>query len=399
MKMIKLKTIVVLTVIVGTISAQNVGINTDGSLPGMMLDIKVPSGDDGIRINNNSGTGDAMINLQDGGTSVWTFGLDASNGNRLVFSNGGALSTTNFVSIETTGDVGIGINNPTAMLTVNADATFNESGGSNDFRIESNTQVNAFFVDGSADFIGIRSNAPTSMLYMTNNGAAVGANSMASFDNGGTTGVTISGQNSSTSNPYNAIEGLTYGQYSGVFGLGVSDDNGSAYDATGVYGHANDYQGLGVYGVRSGTGGPDNGFGGLFIADLGYTGWFGNASDARLKTNVANIETGLGVVLKLNPVSYKFNTSQYPNMGLNTEMEYGFIAQEVDSILPEIVRIKQLDVNATLPKKMNSQNESQKEDFMMVSYIQLIPILTKAIQEQQEIIEELKKRIVLLESK
>lgn len=116
--MIKLKTIAVLTVMAGTISAQNVGINTDGSLPGMMLDIKVPSGDDGIRINNNSGTGDAMINLQDGGTSVWTFGLDASNANRFILSNGGVLSTTNFISVQTTGEVGIGVNNPPRKLSV-----------------------------------------------------------------------------------------------------------------------------------------------------------------------------------------------------------------------------------------------------------------------------------------
>ena len=122
MKTIKNIALGILSTGVVFVSAQNVGINTDGSTPGMMLDIKVPSGNDGIRINNNSGTGDAMINLQDAGTSRWTFGLDASNGNRFVFDNGGSLSTTNVMVLETGGDVGIGLNNPDDKLDVSGNA-------------------------------------------------------------------------------------------------------------------------------------------------------------------------------------------------------------------------------------------------------------------------------------
>ena len=143
MKTIKNIALGILSTGVGFVSAQNVGINTDGSAPGMMLDIKVPSGNDGIRINNNSGTGDAMINLQDAGTSRWTFGLDASNGNRFVFDNGGSLTTSNVMVLETGGDVGIGVNNPGVQLEVS-------SGGATD----------AFYAYGTntGGYVGYESN-------------------------------------------------------------------------------------------------------------------------------------------------------------------------------------------------------------------------------------------------
>jgi len=139
------------------LNAQNVGINTDGSLPTMMLHIKTANvnSPNGIIIDNTGGANaDAIIQLQNAGTSTWTFGFDDDNSDRFIFDNGSALTTTNILSLETTGDVGIGINDPTAMLTVNGDAIFNESGGSNDFRIESNTEVNAMFVNGANDQVG-----------------------------------------------------------------------------------------------------------------------------------------------------------------------------------------------------------------------------------------------------
>lgn len=71
--------------------SQNVGINTDGSAPGKMLDIKPTTGNDGIRINNTAG--DATINLRGNGTDRWTFGFDDSDGDNFVISSGAALGT------------------------------------------------------------------------------------------------------------------------------------------------------------------------------------------------------------------------------------------------------------------------------------------------------------------
>jgi len=249
---------------------------------------------------------------------------------------------------------------------------------------------NRFLVQTSG-WVGINTTGPSNMLQMINIGA-VGANAMASFDNNGSDGVSLSASNNGTSNGYNAIEGVTYGQYSGVFGLGISQDNGGAYDGTGVYGQANDEQGYGVYGVRVLAGGNDSGFGGLFINDLGYTGWFGSVSDRKLKKDVSPISNAIETVMLLKPVQYYFDINKYPYLGLNTLLEYGFIAQDIEQTLPDIVKEKTLDINSAKLKTSNSPLSKQNENFKMVNYIEIIPILTKAIQEQQQIIQELKKQ-------
>lgn len=71
--------------------SQNVGINTDGSAPGKMLDIKPTTNNDGIRINNTAG--DAIINLRGNGTDRWTFGFDDSDGDNFVISSAATLGT------------------------------------------------------------------------------------------------------------------------------------------------------------------------------------------------------------------------------------------------------------------------------------------------------------------
>lgn len=92
-------------------------------------------------------------------------------------------------------------------------------------------------------------------------------------------------------------------------------------------------------------------------------------SDGRLKTNIKNASYGLADVMKMRPVTYNWKTD--PN---NNHM-VGFIAQEMEKIIPEAVEA---------PK-----NDS---DHYGVRYEELIPVLTKAIQEQQAEIDALKKR-------
>jgi hypothetical protein len=103
-------------------------------------------------------------------------------------------------------------------------------------------------------------------------------------------------------------------------------------------------------------------------------------SDARVKSQLKPIE-GLSVVMKLNPLSYKHHDAEKTAKGLlikdSGSTSFGFIAQELYKVLPEIV-YKPLD---------------DKNDFWSVDYDKLIPFLTKAIQEQQAIIETLQKQL------
>ena len=283
----------------------------------------------------------------------------------------------------------------------NDELRINDGGVDIDFRVESEDEAHMIFMDAGTNRIGIRTATPNSFFQMTNGGVNVGANAaMARYDNSGSSGVALLGYNLGTTNGYNGIEGITAGTYSGVYGLGISQDNGSSFDATGVYGHANDLQGIGVLGIRASTGGgSDSGYGGLFQNDLGYTGGFYNASDKRLKKEIATIKNSLDIVKQLNPVKYYYDTEKYPFLGLNTGLEYGFIAQELEEVLPNLVKEKKLDKNATQKTGLNSDNFSQdNEIFKMVDYTRIIPLLTKSIQEQQNIIEEQNARITALEN-
>lgn len=103
-------------------------------------------------------------------------------------------------------------------------------------------------------------------------------------------------------------------------------------------------------------------------------------SDARLKRNINTTSYGLNTVMALRPVEYEKKNSIESND--YNRHEIGFIAQEVEKIIPSIVT-KGADANKTLA----------------VSYTEIIPILTKAIQDQQKQIESLEARLKTLEEK
>ncbi|MCF2491453.1 tail fiber domain-containing protein [Dyadobacter sp. CY347] len=93
-------------------------------------------------------------------------------------------------------------------------------------------------------------------------------------------------------------------------------------------------------------------------------------SDVRLKRNIQAFDNGLDIVSKLKPVSYE-KKALIANNDYDKK-EIGFIAQEVQKILPQLVS-EGKDADKTLALDYNS----------------LIPILTRAIQEQQALIEKM----------
>ena len=95
------------------------------------------------------------------------------------------------------------------------------------------------------------------------------------------------------------------------------------------------------------------------------------ASDIRIKKNIVNSKYGLSTVLQLRPVEY--------NLISNDLRQVGFIAQEVQKLVPEVVTGKEGDLN--------------KGEILGITYSNLVPVLTKAIQEQQIQIEILQKEL------
>ena len=94
------------------------------------------------------------------------------------------------------------------------------------------------------------------------------------------------------------------------------------------------------------------------------------SSDVRLKSNISPLIGALSSLMQLNPVHYTKKTSL--SASAYTLEENGFIAQEIQKILPYLV-----------------QEGTDKDKLLSLNYVSLIPLLTKAIQEQQAQIEEL----------
>jgi|11_taG_2_1085331.scaffolds.fasta_scaffold02611_5 hypothetical protein len=100
------------------------------------------------------------------------------------------------------------------------------------------------------------------------------------------------------------------------------------------------------------------------------------SSDKRLKDNILSIENCLNKIMSLDAVSFDWNEKQNAYSG----HDIGLLAQQVNQIAPEIV-------------------EERKDGYLALKYEKMVPILVGAIQDQQEIINELKSEIETLKSK
>ena len=105
-------------------------------------------------------------------------------------------------------------------------------------------------------------------------------------------------------------------------------------------------------------------------------------SDERNKKNIKEIDIALATIMNINPIMFDYmpfpvpqdnpwreNVTQLNERGEN---RYGFLAQDLLEVIPEIVEYV------------------EEDDKYYVDYIAIIPILVKALQEQQADIEKLK---------
>jgi flagellar capping protein FliD len=89
-------------------------------------------------------------------------------------------------------------------------------------------------------------------------------------------------------------------------------------------------------------------------------------SDARLKENVKDLKVDYKVLDSIRAVSFNWK-----DFGKSA---YGFIAQELEEVMPELV------------------NENEETSYKSVSYVQLIPHLLEAIKDLKKRIDELEEK-------
>jgi len=167
-------------------------------------------------------------------------------------------------------------------------------------------------------------------------------------------------------------------------------------DQTGEFGIRNDYNGPMVFYTNGGnermriTNSGDVLIGtttdnGAYKLQVNSQIWATNAtiatSDARLKENITPINGALDTIKTIQPVTFEFK--QGTGYNFDAERQTGFIAQDLQNALAG------QDYADCVVKECGP--------YLGVAYEKLIPVLTKAIQEQQAIIEQLTQRIAALE--
>jgi hypothetical protein len=339
----------------------NVGIGT--SSPGAKLDIVNGS----ILLSNTY----ALVWKDSGGTarqilqyfSDNSLYIDAPNGST-VFRNG--ASNTEKMRIDSSGNVGIGINNPSQKLYVEGSIV----GKSND---------NYFgnFPDGAYVDIG---NLGTSEVYIETRSNVL-ANINLNFRAKGSASHVFN-TNSIERMRIDPSGNLLVGASADIFASGrlqvttssfgvnvselATDGGGTAFAANRT---SSDGWVAGWYRAGSGVGS---------IAVTSTTTTYNTTSDYRLKENVAPMTGALATVAALKPVTYTWKADGSAGQG--------FIAHELQAVVPDAVT-----------GEKDALNKDGKPQYQGVDTSFLVGVLTAAIQEQQAIIQNLTTRLTALE--
>jgi len=146
-------------------------------------------------------------------------------------------------------------------------------------------------------------------------------------------------------------------------------------------------------GVRTATPATSLHVVGEIVATNNITSYY---SDERLKTKIADITEPLEIVGKLNGFYYIPNALARLNGITHNTQEVGLSAQDVQSVLPEIVKLAPFDL--ATDDEGNKISKSG-ENYLTISYERLAPVFVEAIKELKKEVAMLKQRVADLENK
>ena len=269
---------------------------------------------------------------------------------------------TTALTIDTSQNVGIGTTNPSYKLEI---GTTSDSSISANIKTSTTGTGNLFFSDTNNGQGGITYNHTSDyMRFLVNDTERMRIDSSGNVLVGTTT----------RSND----EKVTINQSANAVGLSIRSNAGPALG---------NYESSDATHATYWTFGRDNAVTGNYVFAYGgtlrgsislSTGTYTASSDSRLKKHITNITYGLNEVMAMRPVTYLMNEEAD-----TAKKHLGFIAQEIKAVLDEAV----------------DDLIDPETQFYMLDKGGLVPVLVKAIQEQQTIINDLKARIETLEAK
>jgi len=403
--------------------------------------------------------------LGNGGTNPAVNFIGTTDAKGLVFKT----NKTERMRILSNGRVGIGTNTPLALLNVPVNgnvtltttdnfllgntASSNLAFDNNEIQARFNGSGSTLYLNywGGATWIGNHSGSAIPGVYVSANGAVgIGSSSTnsayalsinpSSAGNGilfndpvngymafgakSGSGIGMLIENTSSSNSSPAIYGYNSGPGYGVYGYtggnstasdpfgvaGVYGYNGSTgygvggycNSGSGVYGYSANY--VGVYGAT----GNSSSYAGFFAGNVFSTGSY-LGSDQKLKQNIQDFTSAMDIINQLHPKKYDYRQDgTYRLMNLPKGTHFGLIAQDVEKILPNLVKESRFESGYSTPAgkinangKMDAQagaTKSETIDFKAVNYMELIPIMIKGMQELKSTVDAQQQKIQQLEN-
>ncbi|MES2773227.1 MAG: tail fiber domain-containing protein [Bacteroidota bacterium] len=322
--------------------------------------------------------------------------------------------------------VGIGTNTPSYRLHVVAEGLAiygNSTGG------------NSYGVWGSSTYLGVYGSGSTYGVYGSGGYGVYGSGSSHGVYGNGNYGIYGSG---STYGVY-GTSGSNYGVYGnsgylGVYGIassygmaaqggtyGISANGsyigayGSTSDGTAVVGNAITGTGNGgnfysdnATGIIAGTKRTDKNWAAIFNGNVYAYGVYAG-SDRNFKKNIEDLDGALKIIGQLKPKTYEFvKEGQFEKMNLPSGKHFGLIAQEVEQVLPGLVKEMAYDgpVLGKMPLDsvgpgakvvVNAPIATEKITSKAVNYVELISVMIKAMQELSGKNEALEKQVIQLQ--
>ena len=277
--------------------------------------------------------------------------LSAGSGSSLVFgtSNNYATGVTNSaLVISPSGDVGVGVSSPAYRLDV--------SGASVPLRFNSTNNSNVVAISTFGTIGGYIGATGTNLLFANSAGSEAARITSAGQFLVGTTSA------SSTSGVGVKINPDSAAPWIATVGSDTTSTNASYY----LYS-----TGAGAYRFYVGYNGT------VFATSTTITA----ISDGRLKENIRDLDAGLPEIMALKPRRFDWK----PGKGKDKKNDLGWIAQEFEQVFPDMIY------------GWKDPAPEGEEPYKAVN-ADLIPVLVKAVQEQQALITNLIERVRALEA-
>jgi hypothetical protein len=334
--------------------------------------------------------------VANGGTNTTTL-----TANKVMVGNGtgGVLTPTNLHWDNTNFNVGIGTNDPQSVLNSFSSAArglaisngypfigFNDTDGGN-FYI--GTQGNlAYMWNGASDAMTFATNNAERMRITSGGNVGIGTTSPEANDWNSSARVAHIYQNTTNGAIFKAESSNT--KFLIVAGSGIAYLATTTNSPFAFYTNTTERMRITSGGeVNIGYVETDNGAYPLQVnGQIFATNATIATSDIKFKENITPLNKGLEIVNKLKPVTFNFISNTENNFSEYEEV--GFIAQDVDRALSTETFAKSI---------VKSADDSDPNSTMGLASQNLIPLLVKAIQEQQALIKALEQRIINLENK